>query len=59
MTNLSSMYYRQGPKEALVAMLAVNPEQPRLADTTATDTSQYEFPGDRTYERYLSNRSGV
>ena len=55
---LSSLYYRQQPKDALASQLAADVEQPTPVPTSFLDSSQYEFPGDRTYARYLSTRTG-
>ena len=52
---LSNGYYRQSPKDVLVAEL----DSQSSYRVVSTDTSRYEFPGDRTYERYLSNRTGA
>lgn len=56
LTNLSSAYYRQGTPAALDAGLRVNVEQPSATPASYLDSSRFEFPGDRTYERYLTNR---
>lgn len=53
-TVLTNGYYRQAPKDVLVSELQSGSEGLALAP----DTSRYEFPGDRTYERYLTNRVG-
>lgn len=50
----SNGYYRQAPKSVLVAGLDAGVGSAVLS----ADTSRYEFPGDRTYERYVSNRFG-
>ena len=56
LTNLSSAYYRQSTPAALDAGLRVNVEQASDIPVTYLDSSRFEFPGDRTYERYLTNR---
>lgn len=56
---LSGMYYRQATKEVLDAELNAGTTDVHVSQTFSMDMSRYEFPGDRTYERYLSNRLGV
>lgn len=59
LTNLSSAYYRQRRDDVLSAGLRVDVEQQAAIPSSYLDSSRFEFPGDRTYERYLANRSGV
>ena len=56
LTNLSSAYYRQEPADALTAALRVDVNQSPAIPASYLDSSKFEFPGDRTYERYLTNR---
>lgn len=49
--------YDQEPKETLLAKLAVSFTRPVSQQYQRYETYQFEFPGDRTYERYLSNRT--
>lgn len=49
--------YDQESKEALLAKLQASFSRPSSNNYRRYETYQFEFPGDRTYERYLSNRT--
>ena len=57
LTDLTSAYYRQQSRDVLTAGMRAGVDHGPPA--AGLDSSQFEFPGDRTYERYLSSRSGV
>jgi hypothetical protein len=48
--------YSTESKETLLAKLAASFEQESSTTYPQYETYQFEFPGDRTYERYLANR---
>jgi hypothetical protein len=47
--------YTKEPKEVLLAKLSATFSMPS-EPIKRYETYQFEFPGDRTYERYLENR---
>lgn len=58
-TYLSGVYYRKESKEILDAKLRSSVKASPTEVIPSVDSSQYEFPGDRTYERYLSNKAVI
>ena len=59
LTTMSSLYYRQRPKDVMGAATRIDVNQSLSIPSSYLDSSQYEFPGDRTYQRYLDSRTGV
>lgn len=49
--------YNKEPKEVLLAKLDATFSLRRADMSPRYETYQYEFPGDRTYQRYVSNRA--
>ena len=54
---LATLYYRPQPYEYLAAVVASSPGFSGATTVQGLDTSVYEFPGDRTYARYLSSKA--
>ena len=59
MLPIGGAYYRQQPKAVLAAQLRANPDAVLQTPLDGADTTQYEFPGDRTYARDLASRAGA
>lgn len=53
----SKTTYDREAKDVLLAKLAASFSRPAPVNYQKYETYQFEFPGDRTYERYLSNRT--
>jgi hypothetical protein len=51
--------YDRTPKEILLARLEATFSNASEAFDARYETYQFEFPGDRTYERYLENRKST
>jgi hypothetical protein len=54
---LANLYYRQQPYDYLAAVVASSTDFNGATPVRNLDTSVYEFPGDRTYARYLSSKA--
>lgn len=53
---LASLYYRQQNYDYLAAVVVSSTDYKGANTVRSTDTSVYEFPGDRTYEKYLASK---
>ncbi len=54
---LSNLYYRPQAYDYLAAVVASSTDFNGANIARNLDTSVYEFPGDRTYEKYLSSKA--
>jgi len=55
----ASSTYSQQPKDVLFLRLLAQLSSTAWIQPTTYETYLYEFPGDRTTEKYLRNKSGV